>query len=336
MTVLREPYWSDGQAAIYHGDALQVLTEMPSGSVDCIVTSPPYWGLRHYCDGQYGQEPTIKAYVETLRTTFAQARRVLADDGTCWLNLGDVYAANSDGCARGADFNPRQPLVRPKARQSVPPKNLLGMPWRVAFALQDDGWILRNAIVWHKPNAMPQSVRDRLSNRYELIFLLVKQRAYGFDLDPIREPYTGDRPITRRARSGGNKPNSITTAWLPPGKYARTDQDAAGPRHGAAMRPTGEQHAACHPNGRNPGDVWSISTRPLRAAHFAAFPIDIPLRAIAAGCRPGGKVLDPFMGSGTTGIAARQLGRAFSGIELNAAYCDLARTRLINAEGQGV
>ncbi|NBE94521.1 site-specific DNA-methyltransferase [Nonomuraea sp. KC401] len=333
---MRQPYWHDDQAAIYHGDARQVRSEMPAGSVDCIVTSPPYWGLRHYCDGQYGQEPTVEAYVENLRSAFAEVRRVLADEGTCWLNLGDLYAANSDGCARGADFNPRQPLVRPKARRSVPPKNLIGMPWRVAFALQEDGWILRNAIVWHKPNAMPQSVRDRLSNRYELIFLLVKQRRYGFDLDPIRQPYTGDRPITRRSRSGGTKPNSITTPWPPPGKYGTTGQDAAGPRHGAAMRPTGERHTACHPGGRNPGDVWSIPTRPLKAAHFAAFPIDIPLRAIAVGCRPGGKVLDPFMGSGTTGIAARQLGRTFAGIELNAAYCDLARTRFTDAEGQGV
>ncbi|MEU5859753.1 site-specific DNA-methyltransferase [Nonomuraea sp. NPDC047529] len=336
MTALREPYWSDGQAAIYHGDARQVLAEMPTGSVDCIVTSPPYWGLRHYCDGQYGQEPTAEAYVETLRSALAEARRVLADDGTCWLNLGDVYAANSDGCARGADYNPRQPLVRPKARWSVAPKNLLGMPWRVAFALQGDGWILRNAIVWHKPNAMPQSVRDRLSNRYELIFLLVKQRHYGFDLDPIREPYTGDRPLTRRARSGGHRPNSIATAWPPGGKYGMTGRDAAGARHGAAMRPTGQRHAACHPGGRNPGDVWSIPTRPLRAAHFAAFPIDIPLRAIAAGCRPGGKVLDPFMGSGTTGIAAQQLGRDFVGIELNEPFIRLAVGRLRGAGAGGI
>ncbi|MFI7449601.1 DNA-methyltransferase [Nonomuraea sp. NPDC049714] len=330
MTVFRQPYWHDDQAAIYHGDARQVLSEMPAGSVDCIVTSPPYWGLRHYCEGQYGQEPTPEEYVGNLRATFAEARRVLADDGTCWLNLGDCYAANSDGWARGKTYNRRQPETRPKARLAVPPKNLLGMPWRVAFALQEDGWILRNAIIWHKPNAMPQSVRDRLSNRYELIFLLVKQRTYWFDLDPIREPYTGDRPITRRARSGGTKPNSITTAWPPTGKYGMTCNGAAGHHHGTAMRPTGERHTTCHTSGRNPGDVWPIPTRPLRAAHFAAFPIDIPLKAIAAGCRPGGKVLDPFMGSGTTGIAARQLGRKFLGIDLNAAYCDLARTRLLS------
>ncbi|XVQ86488.1 DNA-methyltransferase [Microbispora siamensis] len=328
MSGLREPYWSDEHSAIYHGDARTVLAEMDEGSVDCIVTSPPYWGLRNYCEGQYGQEPTPEAYVENLRATFAEARRVLADDGTCWLNLGDCYAANSDGWSRGKDYNPRQPEVRPKARLAVPPKNLLGMPWRVAFALQEDGWILRNAIVWSKPNAMPQSVRDRMSNRYELIFLLVKQQRYWFDLDPVRQPYTGDRPISRRARARGNKPNSITTAWPSSGK---SGEGSAGPQHGTAMRPMGERHAAAHPNGRNPGDVWLIPTRPLRAAHFAAFPIDIPLKAIAGGCRPCGTVLDPFTGSGTTGIAARQLGRQFTGIELHAPFIRLAGTRIREA-----
>ncbi|MFC5814149.1 DNA-methyltransferase [Nonomuraea harbinensis] len=336
MSALRKPYWSDEHATLYQGDARQVLAEMADGSVNCIVTSPPYWGLRHYCEDQYGQEPTPEEYVDNLRATFAEARRVLADDGTCWLNLGDCYAANSDGWARGKAYNTRQPKLRPKARLAVPPKNALGMPWRVAFALQQDGWILRNAIVWHKPNAMPQSVRDRLSNRYELIFLLVKQRTYWFDLEPIRQTYTGDRSITRRARTGGTKPNSIKTPWPSPGKYGRTGQDAAGPRHGTAMRPTGQRHTAAHPEGKNPGDVWHISTRPLRAAHFAAFPIDIPLRAIAAGCRPDGTVLDPFTGSGTVGIAARQLGRKFAGIELNPDYCALARTRLhVEAGGEG-
>ncbi|NRQ37683.1 site-specific DNA-methyltransferase [Nonomuraea sp. NN258] len=331
---MREPYWSDQQAEIFQGDAGEVLAEMENGSADCIITSPPYYGLRHYCPGEYGQEPTPEEYVETLRAVFAEARRVLADDGTCWLNLGDCYAANSDGCARGAGYNHRQPRVRPQARRTLPPKNLLGMPWRVAFVLQQDGWILRNAIVWHKPNAMPQSVLDRLSNRYELIFLLVKQRRYWFDLDPIRELYTGDRSLERRSRKGGNKPNAIKTAW-PPGKYDTDTEVFNGRQPGAAMRPTGERHAAAHPEGKNPGDVWSISTRPLREAHFAAFPVDLPLRAIAAGCRPGGTVLDPFNGAGTTGIAARQLGRRFRGIELNAAYCDLARARLAAAAAEG-
>ncbi|MGW0804765.1 DNA-methyltransferase [Nonomuraea sp. NPDC002799] len=297
-----------------------MLAELPAGSMDCIVTSPPYYGLRDYgVEGQYGQEPTPAAYVETLRVTFSEARRVLADDGTLWLNLGDCYAANSDGWARGVDYNPYQPAVRPRSRLAVPPKNLLGMPWRVAFALQEDGWILRNAIVWHKPNAMPQSVLDRVSTRHEMIFMLVKQRRYWFDLDAIRESHTGDRPST-----------ATTAAGSPVcGKY-RDDQGALrGKRYGTSMQPTGRRHIAAHPCGRNPGDVWSISTRPLKAAHFAAFPIDIPLRAIAAGCRPGGTVCDPFAGAATTALAARQLDRSFIGIEISEPFCDLARARIV-------
>ncbi|MFG1873571.1 DNA-methyltransferase [Sphaerisporangium sp. NPDC049003] len=317
---------------LYLGDAHEVLSEMPDRSVDCLITSPPYYGLRDYgVAGQYGQEATPDDYVEHLRATFEEARRVLADDGTFWLNLGDCYAANSDGWARGKSYNPRQPQVRPHARLVVPPKNLLGMPWRVAFALQRDGWILRNAIVWHKPNAMPQSVTDRLSTRHEMIFLLVKQRHYWFDLDPIREPYTGDRTLNRRAHNGGNKPHTIKTSWPPSGKYDGSSEALGGRRHGSAMLPTGRRHTAGHKHGRNPGDVWSIPTRPLRAAHFAAFPIDLPLRAIAAGCRPGGTVLDPFAGAATTALAARQSGRQFLGIELNPEFCDLAITRIKDA-----
>ncbi|MEO3810724.1 site-specific DNA-methyltransferase [Sphaerisporangium sp. B11E5] len=332
---MRTPYWSTEHVRLYLGDACEVLGELPGRSVDCLVTSPPYYGLRDYgVLGQYGQEATPDEYVERLRAVFAQAWRVLADDGTCWLNLGDCYAANSDGCARGKNYHQRQPLIRPRTRLVLPPKNLLGMPWRVAFALQHDGWILRNAIVWHKPNAMPQSVTDRLSTRHELIFLLVKQRRYWFDLDPIRQPYTGDRTLSRRARHGGNKPNTIKTPWPPDGKYTDTTHPLRGKRHGAAMQPTGHRHTTTHPNGRNPGDVWTIPTRPLRAAHFATFPIDIPLRAIAAGCRPGGTVLDPFAGAATTALAARQLDRPFLGIEINPDFCDLARTRLLSALAQ--
>nr|WP_280117117.1 site-specific DNA-methyltransferase [Microbispora hainanensis] len=297
--------------------------------MDCLVTSPPSYGLRDYCPEEYGQESTPDEYVENLRATFAEARRVLANDGTCWLNLGDVYAADSDGYARGADYNQRQPVVRPRSRRVVPPKNLLGMPWRVAFALQRDGWILRNAIVWSKPNAMPQSVLDRLSTRYELIFLLVKQRFYWFDLDAIREQYTGDRSLSRRSRRGEMKRNAIQTPWPPVRKYNLAE--SAGAQHGTVIRPTGRAHDAANPNGRNPGDVWTISTRPYRGAHYAPFPIDIPLRAIAAGCRPGGTVLDPFAGVATTSLAARQLGRQFIGIELNADYCALAKARLLAA-----
>ncbi|WP_182873258.1 DNA-methyltransferase [Microbispora sp. H10670] len=298
---MRVPYWRGDHTTLHLGDARDVLSEMPDRSVDCLVTSPPYYELRDYGPGQYGQEPTPDDYVENLR-------------------------ANSDGCARGATYNQRQPTVRPRARRNVPPKNLLGMPWRVAFALQRDGWILRNAIVWSKPNAMPQPALDRLSTRYELIFLLVKQRFYWFDLDAIREQYTGDRSLSRRARRGGTKPNAIQTTWPPTGI-----PESADAQPGTTSRPNHRANDAANPSCRNPGDVWTISTRPYRGAHFAPFPIDIPLRAIAAGCRPGGTVLDPFSGAATTALAARQLGRQFIGIELNADYCKLAVARIREA-----
>ncbi len=172
----RAPYWRQATTALYLGDARQILSEMPDGSADCIVTSPPYWGKRDYgVPGQYGREPGPDAYVETLRSTFAEARRVLADDGTCWLNLGDSYSASGGGPTGKHAYLGRN-LTAHRAVGATP-KNLLGLPWRVAFALQEDGWILRNAIVWHKPNTMPESVRDRLNCRHELLFLLVKQPA---------------------------------------------------------------------------------------------------------------------------------------------------------------
>ncbi|TLP66675.1 DNA-methyltransferase [Microbispora triticiradicis] len=326
---MRVPYWRDDHTTLHLGDAREVLSEMPDRSVDCLVTSPPYYGLRDYGPGQYGQEPTPDDYKENLRSALAEARRVLANDGTCWLNLGDVYAANSDGSARGTTYNQHQPAVRPRSRRTVPPKTLLGMPWRVAFALQRDGWILRNAIVWSKPNAMPQPALDRLSTRYELIFLLVKQRFYWFDLNAIREQYTGDRSLSRRARRGGIKANAIQTPWPPTGT-----PESAGTSPGTANRPNGRASDAANPDGRNPGDVWTISTRPYRGAHFAPFPIDIPLRAIAAGCRPSGTVLDPFSGAATTALAARQLDRQFIGIELNADYCKLAVARIREASAK--
>jgi DNA modification methylase len=187
-----------------------------------------------------------------------------------WLNLGDSYSQ----------------------------KNLQGMPWRVAFALQDDGWTLRNAIVWNKPNGMPSNVKDRLATRYEQIFLLTKSGRYFFDLDPIRVPYTGDRKASRRARTGHtNKSNSATGVW-------------------------GVQSVDA--KGRNPGDVWDVSTRPFKEAHFATFPVDIPNRCILAGCKAGGVVLDPFSGSGTTGVAALQNGRSYIGIDINREYLDLS------------
>jgi len=184
-------YYSDDQVTLYLGDAVEVARTLDDGSADCIVTSPPYFGLRDYgVEGQYGLESSPSLYVARMRRLFSELHRVLADDGTLWLNIGDSY---SSGGRSTYDINGGKTRARGHCESrpgaEVPGKNLLGVPWRVAFALQDDGWILRNAIIWHKPNAMPESVTDRLSGRYEHVFLFSKQRSYWFDLDPIREPH---------------------------------------------------------------------------------------------------------------------------------------------------
>jgi len=302
-----EPYYSDDSVTLHHGDALAVLREMSDQSVNCCVTSPPYFGLRDYGEEcQYGLESSPAEYVETMRAVFAEVRRVLADDGTLWLNLGDSYSSKTKGSggtakvtlagpAKGSYFEPR------KFNTDRPEKNLLGIPWRVAFALQDDGWILRNDIIWSKPNAMPESVTDRMSTRHEHLFMLSKSPRYWFNLDPIREP-----------SAAVAKPRALTEAW--------SASTGLAPHSG---------HRGTTNEGRNPGDVWSIPTRPFSAAHFAVFPQAIPERAILAGCKPGGTVLDPFSGSGTTGLAAAKHGRKYVGIDLNADYLDLSlRTRL--------
>lgn len=273
-------YYQDDAVTLLLGDTVEQMRTLPDGSVDCVVTSPPYFGLRDYGNpGQYGLEETPAAYVETMRAVFAEARRVLADDGTLWLNLGDSYD---------------------------PGKQLLMIPARVALGLQDDGWILRNEIIWHKVNAMPQPVRDRLSNRHEKTYLFVKNRRYGFDLDPIREPAGNYQGVSWQERKASGEPS----------------------RYGlGGMKSVGATMLSAHPKGRNPGDVWSIPVGHYPEAHFATFPMELPTRCIKAGCKPGGTVLDPFSGSGTTGAAARQLGRLYIGIDLNPAYHDLAKGR---------
>lgn len=327
-------YYSDDTVALHLGHVGDVLPTLEAGSVDCCVTSPPYYGLRDYAvDGQLGLEASPAEYVDTMRAVFAQVRHVLADDGVLWLNLGDSYYSGrgNPGPNSADEKQPaRRGWVRPQDRSGVEwssPKNLLGVPWRVAFALQDDGWILRNAIIWHKPNAMPESVTDRLSTRYEHVFLFSKARRYWFDLDPIREPLIyPDAADGSRVFGGANKGEHHRTG---PGSSKRR----TGNRYGAARsghgRAQGDDHDAADPRGRNPGDVWTIPTQPYPGAHFAVMPRELARRCIAAGCRPGGTVLDPFSGSGTTGVAAGSLGRRYVGIDLNPEYLDLSmRTRL--------
>ncbi|WP_394253665.1 DNA-methyltransferase [Arthrobacter pityocampae] len=303
-----KPYYEDETITLLHGDALEQASTLPDVSVDCIVTSPPYYGLRDYgSDGQYGIEETPTAYVETMRALFSELRRVLADDGTLWLNIGDSYSGGSrKGYADTGKAAGRIGSERPAS--GLPGKNLLGIPWRVAFALQDDGWILRNSIIWQKPNAMPESVKDRLSGRHENLFMFAKSQRYWFDIDPIRE-----ESILEATRGKFTKPR---------------DQR---PRNGA--EPNGDTHynMGFSPKGKNPGDVWSISTHAFPGAHFAVFPPELARRCIVAGCKPGGTVLDPFSGSGTTGLVAQQNGRKYVGIDISEDYLRLSlETRLQN------
>lgn len=308
-------YYEDDQVTLHLGDALAVARELPNGSADCIVTSPPYFGLRDYgTEGQYGLEATPAQYVETMRALFLELQRVLADDGTLWLNLGDSYARNpakgTTGTMNGRNV-PRMGYAGNRiGRPEVPEKNLLGVPWMVALGLQYDGWILRNDIIWHKPNAMPESVQDRLSGKHEHIFMFSKSQRYWFDLDPVREEQSPES-LARRERGD----------WRAKAGWAEAYH--GNPPKGLAAQST---RPTC---GKNPGDVWSIPTQPFPGAHFAVFPVALPQRCISAGCKPGGTVLDPFSGSGTTGLAAQRTGRKYVGIDINADYHDLAlRERL--------
>ncbi|WP_019204533.1 site-specific DNA-methyltransferase [Tsukamurella sp. 1534] len=327
------PYFTDESVTLHHGDALTVARTLDTGSVDCIVTSPPYFGLRSYLDddhpdkaAEHGAEPDPRLFVERLVRLFRELRRVLADDGTLWLNLGDSYATQGgvrtvgeNSWTAGQARTEMQPTKSRSRPTDITPKNLRGIPWRTALALQDDGWILRNDIIWSKPNAMPESVTDRLSSRHEHLFMLTKSQRYHFDLDAIREQYDGDRDLSRRARSGAtNKENSVPRAWPPVGG---TKQEGLTSTRSGNVPERGA--------GRNPGDVWEIATQPFPGAHFATMPVRLAERCIQAGCKPGGTVLDPFSGSGTTGLAAARHGRRYVGVDLNAEYLDLSlRTRL--------
>lgn len=263
---------------IHIGDCRTIIATLPANSVHCCVTSPPYWGLRDYGqDKQIGLESTPEAYVAEIVAVFDEVRRVLRDDGTLWLNLGDSYG---------------------------PGKQLTGIPWRVAFALQASGWYLRQDIIWHKPNPMPESVTDRCTKAHEYVFLLSKSRKYHFDASAIAEPAIhGGRVVDY---TGAQKNNDVDP------KMQRT-------------RCNGRKITV--KDTRNRRSVWTIPTRPYSGAHFAVMPSALVRLCILAGCPEGGTVLDPFFGSGTVGQVAERLGRRWIGIELNPEYAELADER---------
>jgi DNA modification methylase len=294
-------------ARIIVGDVRKGLVLLPTESVQTVVTSPPYWGLRDYGhDGQIGLEQTPQAYVEQMVEVFDAVWRVLANDGTVWLNLGDSYVGAANSGAQGKQDTIYRGVGLPnKTGDGLKSKDLVGIPWRVAFALQEAGWYLRQDIIWHKPNPMPESVTDRCTKAHEYLFLLSKQPRYYFDNEAIKEPAVtdiGDAQI----RFGGNK-------------YGDSDDPKHATKSGKAYEPSGT---------RNKRDVWAIASKPFKGAHFAVMPEALAEPCVLAGSKPGDLVLDPFAGSGTVGLVSLRNGRNFVGCELNPEYAQIARERI--------
>jgi DNA modification methylase len=292
---------------IYQGDVLKVLKTFPDESIHCCVTSPPYWGLRDYgVEGQLGLESTPEEYVAKMVEVFREVKRVLRKDGTLWLNLGDSY--NGSGGA-GGDYSKGglkegQPKYPGRKVATLKPKDLVGIPWMVAFALRADGWYLRQDIIWHKPNPMPESVKDRCTKAHEYIFLLSKNRKYYYDNEAIREPYQSKKEKPRNKAAEGYNNSYVGGRW----SEGVRDYYSAGKR--------------------NKRSVWTVTTKPFKEAHFATFPPDLIEPCILAGCPAGGVVLDPFMGSGTTAVVALKHNRNYIGIELNPEYIKIAEKRI--------
>ena len=276
---------------IINKDCLAALKEMPDESVDCCVTSPPYYGLRDYgMKGQIGREETPELYVERLAEVIGQIHRVLSARGTLWLNIADSYCGTG---SKGMYPDPKNPKGRNGQKISLTQnvkgcknKDMIGIPWRLAFALRDAGWYLRSDIIWQKGNAMPENVKDRPIRSYEHVFLFSKSRRYYYDSSAAAEP------AALSGRGSGNMQELY----------------------------------------RNGRDVWMVNTVAYKGAHFAAFPPKLALKCILAGCPKNGIVIDPFFGSGTTGLAAVENSRRYIGIELNPAYCMLAEERIRGAD----
>ena len=339
-----------GAHEILVGDVRDRLGELPEGSVRCVVTSPPYWGLRDYgVDGQIGLEATPEAYVASIVEVFRAVRRVLAEDGTLWLNLGDCYASTPPGNtktgvekwsssglagARSARYcetldssvGGRRSTLAP----GLKPKDLVGVPWMVAFALRADGWFLRQDIVWHKPNPMPESVRDRCTKAHEYVFLMSKSQSYYYNQDATLEPCspnTNMRVSQEVAKQLGSKRAHGGNRAERPKAVVRSPKIQK-PGSGIKNNQSFIDAVALPVEKRNKRSVWTITTKPFKGAHFATFPEDLVEPCVLAGSEPGDHVLDPFGGSGTVGAVCERLGRRAVLIELNPEYASMAERRI--------
>jgi DNA modification methylase len=382
---------------IIQGNTIEVMSSLPEKFFHCCVTSPPYWGLRDYglpptdwpevtyepmpglptitvppWTGCLGLEPTPDMFIAHMVLVFREVRRVLRDDGTLWMNFGDSYfgtggdrkdSTNGPNSCVGATADAAMPregrAARHKmlAKSGLKPKDLIGIPWRVAFALQADGWYLRSDIIWSKPNPMPESVRDRPTKAHEYIFLLSKSERYYYDKEAIKEPGVQDEwangfrggayteGSTFDNQAGGKRKTrgnfKIPAGWdTEPGSHGtihRTGRSRANsfaravnesPKPGEVQQHRPDREPIEYSGVRNKRSVWTVATQPFPEAHFATFPEKIPLTSILAGSPQGGIVFDPFMGSGTSGLVARKLGRKYIGIELNPQYIKIAESRI--------
>lgn len=313
---------------ILKGDSREILKTLPDESVHCIVTSPPYWGLRDYgVDGQLGMEKTYQEHVETIAQVFDEAKRILRKDGTLWLNYGDCYASSPNGRsaadvkALGNDDRTFRDKPFSTIQGVLKSKDLCGIPWRVAFALQDRGWYLRQDIIWAKPNPMPESIKDRCTKAHEYIFMMAKSPRYYYDAAAIEEDaiYAG---LTGQDESGYKDAKQFN------GKHS-DKQRGHGRRHAGFNERWDAMSRKEQCSGkRNKRSVWTVATKPFSQAHFATFPPDLIEPCILAGCPKDGTVLDPFGGAGTTGLVADRLGRNAILIELNPAYATMAIERI--------
>lgn len=320
------------------GDALEELQKLESESVQSCVTSPPYYGLRDYgVEGQIGLEETPEQYIDRLVEIFREVKRVLKTSGTLWVNIADSYAGSGKGAWNSN--KDRKEVYRPvadskeakmnKTFEGVKPKDLIGIPWMLAFALRADGWYLRQDIIWHKPNAMPESTKDRCTKCHEYIFLLSKSKKYYFDHEAIKEPCVGFDKSSPRGSKGPFTPNAgrrrgNNKSFRGGGVYTN---NKAFNNH----IPAEKQTVGLEPNEtglRNKRNVWTVATRGYKNAHFATYPVQLIEPCILAGSREGDTILDPFTGSGTTGVAANMHGRNFVGIELNPNYKPLIAERM--------
>lgn len=302
------------------GDAAEILRKLPDESIDCAVTSPPYWALRDYSiEGQIGLESAFQQYIEKLCEVFDEIKRVLKSSGTCWVNMGDTYGTGSgsgvrigkQATNRGTQYN-RGWQEKGKAGVKGMGKCLLQIPSRFAIAMCERGWILRNEIIWHKPNAMPQSVKDRFTVDFEKLYFFTKSQKYFFEQQFDKANYDGRKDTLMKGSAKYNQP-------VIPGQKPHT----------MALR--GHERWQKDDRGnyvRNKRCMWTINTRPFKGAHFATFPAGLVETPIKAGCPEGGIVLDPFIGSGTTAVVAQNLGRDFIGIELNPEYIAIAEKRI--------